>query len=60
MPGFSPLDLCGWLWLFWVFYWTVSSQFVLKTKKNETIARLQHTIPTLIGRVPVPQAPSLH
>jgi protein-S-isoprenylcysteine O-methyltransferase Ste14 len=48
-----PLHICGWLWLAWVFYWVVSSQFVLKTKKNEGIARLQHTIPTMIGIVTI-------
>ncbi len=45
----SALQVCGWLWIAWIFYWTVSSQFVLKTKKNETFQRLQHTIPTLVG-----------
>ncbi len=50
---FTPLDICGWLWMAWAFYWVVSANFTLKTKKNETIARLQHTIPTFFGMVAI-------
>jgi protein-S-isoprenylcysteine O-methyltransferase Ste14 len=48
-----PLHVCGWLWLAWIFYWVVSAQFTLKTKRHETFARLQHTIPTAIGVVTI-------
>ncbi len=44
-----PLQACAWLWGIWLFYWVVSSQFVLKQKKREGLARIQHTIPTMIG-----------
>jgi len=46
-----PLDTCGWMWVIWVFCWVVSANFTLKMKKNETLARLQHTIPTTFGMV---------
>jgi protein-S-isoprenylcysteine O-methyltransferase Ste14 len=48
-----PLHVCGWLWLAWVFFWVVSSQFTLKTKKDETYQRFQHTVPTAIGVVTI-------
>lgn len=54
-----PLEICGWLWMAWIFYWVISAQFVLKTKKNETIARLQHTIPTLIGVLTIFYGPGI-
>lgn len=50
---FLPLDLCGWLWIGWAFIWVVSANFTLKTKKRETIARLQHTIPTTFGLIAI-------
>ena len=50
---FTPLDICGWLWMAWALYWVISANFTLKTKKNETIARLQHTIPTFFGMVAI-------
>lgn len=51
MSPLFPLQAATWLWVVWVFYWVVSSQFVLKQKKREGLARIQHTIPTLIGVV---------
>jgi protein-S-isoprenylcysteine O-methyltransferase Ste14 len=44
---------CAWLWAAWAFIWVVTAQFTLKMKKNETVARLQHTVPTFIGLVTV-------
>lgn len=49
MSPLLPLQACAWLWAIWLFYWVVSAQFVLKQKKKEGLARIQHTIPTFIG-----------
>jgi protein-S-isoprenylcysteine O-methyltransferase Ste14 len=56
----APLHICGLLWAIWIVYWIASAAFTLKTKKNEGIARLQHTAPTAFalfavfheGRIP--------
>lgn len=48
-----PLRVAGWMWMGWMFYWVFSAQFALKQKKREGIARIQHTIPTMIGIVSV-------
>lgn len=47
------LSICAWLWAGWAFLWVVTAQFTLKMKKNEGLARLQHTVPTFIGLVTV-------
>ena len=50
---FTPINICGLLWLAWMFCWIVSAQFVLKMKKNEHIQRLQHTVPTAFGMLAI-------
>ena len=58
MPN-PPFYVCCALWIGWILYWLVSSQFVLKTKKNETWQRLQHTIPTTIGVMTIFYGPAI-
>jgi protein-S-isoprenylcysteine O-methyltransferase Ste14 len=37
------------LWIGWIFVWIVFANFTLKMKRNEGLARLQHTVPTTLG-----------
>lgn len=53
LSSITPLDVCGWLWLAWLFIWIVAAPFSLKKKQDEKNARLQHTIPTIFGIVTV-------
>lgn len=49
----TAIEICGWLWLGWFFYWVVAAQFVLKRKWDENLKRLQHTVPTLFGLIAI-------
>ena len=53
LSDISALELCGWLWLAWFFYWVVAAQFVLKRKWDENLRRLQHTVPTLFALIAI-------
>lgn len=53
LADISALELCGWLWLGWFFYWVVAAQFVLKRKWDENLRRLQHTVPTLFALIAI-------
>ncbi|HYD18059.1 MAG TPA: isoprenylcysteine carboxylmethyltransferase family protein [Patescibacteria group bacterium] len=60
MANLTSLDICCWLWAGWALYWVVAAQFVLRRKWDESLRRLQHTVPTLFALIAIFHAGRVH